>query len=47
MDKYSESNYRTTRNFAKRYKDRGSFDPEKRTKCLADLFYDKILVLKK
>lgn len=47
MDKYSESNYRTTRNFAKRYKDRDSFDPEKRTKYLADLFYDKILVLKK
>lgn len=47
IDKYSESNYRTTRNFAKKFKDKNSFDPENRTKYLADLFYDNILVLKR
>lgn len=40
---YRNSNYKTTRKFAERFSNRASFDIEKRTEYLAELFYDKIL----
>lgn len=45
IEKYSESNYKTARNFSKRFNTNEPFDPNKRTEYLANLFYDKILVL--
>lgn len=46
IKKYSESNYKTTRSFSNRFATKESFDPNKRTKYLAKIFYENILVLK-
>ena len=46
IKKYSESNYKTTRSFSNRFPTKESFDPNKRTKYLAKIFYESILVLK-
>ena len=46
IKKYSESNYKTTRSFSNRFVTKESFDPNKRTKYLAKIFYENILVLK-
>ncbi len=43
---YENSNYKTARSFAKRYKDK-KFDPKERTNVMAKLFYDEILTLDK
>ncbi len=45
--KYLDSNYKTTRNFANRFTEECDFVPSNRTAFLADLFYDKILQLNK
>lgn len=45
IEKYSDSNFKTARNFSKRFNKNESFDPNKRTEYLANLFYEKILVL--
>ena len=45
IEKYSDSNYKTARDFSKRFNNSESFDSNKRTEYLANLFYDKILVL--
>lgn len=45
--KYLDSNYKTTRNFANRFTKECDFVPSNRTAFLADLFYDKILQLNK
>lgn len=45
IEKYSDSNYKTARDFSKRFNKSESFDPNKRTEYLANLFYKKILVL--
>lgn len=42
IEVYEESKYKTTRVFAKRYKDK-NFIPSDRTKFLAEKFYDEIL----
>lgn len=44
MKKYSESNFKTARRFAERYKD-GSFNIDSRTQYIAKLFYRDILKL--
>lgn len=45
IEKYSDSNFKTARDFSKRFNKIESFDPNKRTEYLANLFYEKILVL--
>lgn len=45
--KYLDSNYKTTRNFANRFTEECDFVPSNRIAFLADLFYDKILQLNK
>ena len=44
LEKYAESSYKMSRNFALRYREK-EFKPEERGKILAEKFYDEVLLL--